>query len=333
MRLDSIQSLKSERGQASQPLYSAPLTLLPALPRTVFSEPLKRRILRLLAPVMFPFKLRAAQLRHGAALSDWDGLLACGYRFSGDWVQQQFARTVSGWTGKRVLIPGTHFNTKEAREWIDRPVSEVHLLDIVDWGPSLEAAAGQIQGFCKPTCTFHHGTLDRIPLADGSIDIIESRAVLEHVGNMVAAAAETARVLTPEGVALHSFGPLYFTHGGDHCISAYGVDHGFDHLLLDQASYMEAILDEEAFQKFGAEASDSRYWAIQQIFSYLKPQEYLETFAPYFDIVLKLGMISDQAVSFRRAHPSLWQSLLGQGLRESDLLIGSMTLILRKKNR
>lgn len=312
MRLESIEGIKKERGQGSQPLYSAPLTLLPALPSTAFSEPVKRRLLRAMALVMFPIKLRATRLRHGAALPDWDGVLACGYRFSGEWVQQQFAQTVGGWTGKRVLVPGTHFNTSEARQWFDRPVQEVHLLDIVNWGPSFEAAAGQIRNLCKPTCTFHHGTLDRIPLADGSIDVIESRAVLEHVGNMVATAAETARVLAPGGVALHSFGPLYFTHGGDHCISSYGVDHGFDHLLLDQASYTAAILNEEAFQRFGVEASDARYWAIQQIFSYLKPRQYLEAFAPYFDFVLKLGIISEQAVSFRganaqgvgRGHPS-----------------------------
>jgi len=287
--------------------------------------------MRGLAPLAFPLKLLTARRRHGDLLPGWSMQLTTGYHFSEDWIQRRFLGEAGCWDGKRVLIPGTNFNTREARQWFDRPAKELHLLDIVDWGPSFEACAGQLKQLCKPSLAFHHGTLDRLPLADESIDIIESRAVLEHVGNMDASASEMARILAPGGIAQHGFGPLYYTHGGDHCISAYGMEHGFDHLLLDDSDYLMALMDEAAFDRFGKNASDARYWAIQQIFSFLKPEEYLQAFAPHFDFIMTLGMINEQALLFRAARPDGWQFLLQQGLKESDLLIGSISVILRKK--
>lgn len=331
MRLESIQRIKSRRAIASQPLYPAPANPLELLAGSAPAPSLKRRVSKALAPAAFPLKWLGAKWSHRHSLSDWQGLLTSGYHFSQDWVQRRFAQAAGGWADKRVLLPGTNFNTNEARQWFARPVTDLHLLDIMDWGPSFEAASAQLRDLCPAKLTFHHGTLDALPLPDESIDVIESRAVLEHVGNMGATAAETARVLAPGGVALHGFGPLYYSHGGDHCIAACGQEHGFDHLLLDEASYVKALMDENAFAQYGLEASDARYWAIQQIFSYLKPQEYLEAFAPFFDFVLVLGMVNPQAVAFRKAHPETWRRMRDQGLAEADLLIGGMSLILRKK--
>lgn len=331
MRLDHIKHLKVSRASSSQSLYGPPdrplaVSLSGAQPTSI-----KRKLIKQMAPLGFPFKSWLSQQRHGSLLSSWNVRFTTGYHFSEDWVRMRFAQAAGALDGKRVLIPGTNFNTREAREWFDRPIKTLHLLDIVDWGPSFEASAEDLRQFCRPALEFHHGTLDHLSLPDDFIDLMESRAVLEHVGNMASSAAEMARVLAPGGVALHSFGPLYFTHGGDHCIASYGLEHGYDHLLLTEADYVKALMDEPVFQHFGKGASDARYWAIQQIFSYLKPEEYLQAFAPYFDFELILGLINEQALLFRAARPDLWQQLLQAGLKESDLLIGSLTVILRKK--
>jgi SAM-dependent methyltransferase len=331
MRLKDIEEIKASRSKASQPLYGAAETPLAVSMSGTERPTLKRRLMRLMAPLAFPWKLRSAMREYGNIVPDKDLQFTQGYHFAEDWVQGQFAKAAGSWEDKRVLIPGTHFNTKEARQWFDRPIKTLHLLDIMDWGPSFQAGAGQLRQMCRAGLEFHHGTLDHLPLPDESIDLMESRAVLEHVGNMSASAAEMARVLVRGGLALHGFGPLYFTHGGDHCIAAQGLEHGYDHLLLDEADYVKTLMDEALFDRLGKNASDARYWAIQQIFSYLKAEEYLAAFAPYFDFELMLGMINQQALAFRQARPDLWQKLLQAGLKESDLIIGSLTVILRKK--
>jgi SAM-dependent methyltransferase len=331
MRLEVIREIQRQRAGASQPLYPTPESLPTVKPEDGNPVSLKRRLMQSLAPVAFPLKSMRCRMSHQALFSDWQHRLSLGYRFSEEWLTRRFHQEIGSMEGRRVLIPGTHFNTREARRWFGRPVSELHLLDIVDWSPAFAAGAAELERLCRPKLSFHHGTLDKLPLADGAVDVMESCAVLEHVGNMKDSAKEMARILSPDGLALHRFGPLYFTHGGDHCSAALGLDHGYDHLLLDDAAYMQQLQDSERYDRLGKEASDSRYWALQGIFSFLKPQEYLDAFTPWFDLVEVLTIVSEEALAFRSARPDLWKILLNAGLEEKDLLIGSMSVILRKR--
>lgn len=332
MRLATIEQLKACRASSSQPLYGPPEKPLIADSFSSQAVPsLKRRCLDAVAPWIFPFKGWITRRRVGRLLPEHDIFLTKGYRFAQAWTQQRFLRDVGSLNQQQVLLAGTHFNTLEARQWFERPIQSLHLLDIVDWTSSFHAEAAHLKTLCRPNLQFHHGTLDRLPLPDASINLIESRAVLEHVGNMDASAAEMARVLAPGGHAFHGFGPLYFTHGGDHCIGTYGVDHGYDHLLLENETYQHKLRDETAFDQFGKEASDARYWAIQGIFSYLKPHEYLNAFAAHFDFKWILGIINEDALRFRASQPERWQQLIGAGLGESDLLIGSLIVLVKKK--
>jgi SAM-dependent methyltransferase len=330
MRLEFIHEIQKRRAAASQPLYPAPEALPTVKPACDYQVSLKRRLMQSLAPIAFPAKSMLCRKTHQAALAAWKHRVTTGYRFSEEWFTQRFHQEIGSLDGRRVLIPGTHFNTKEARRWFARPVSELHLLDIVDWSPAFVSGAAELERLCRPKLSFHHGTLDKLPLVDGVVDVMESCAVLEHVGNMKDSAKEMARVLSPGGLALHRFGPLYFTHGGDHASAALGLDHGYDHLLLDDAPYMKQLQDSALYERLGQEASDSRYWALQGIFSFLKPQEYLDAFTPWFELVEVLTVVSEEALAFRSARPDLWHSLLEAGVAETDLLIGSMSVILRK---
>jgi len=329
MRLTEIEAIKAAHCLASQPLYPAPETALQPLPAHHGRPTLKRRLLHSLSPWLLANKMPRWQREFGHLLPDCR--FTCGYRFTEGWVDRRFKQVAGSWQGQRVLLPGSHFNTQEARRWFPRPVKALHLLDIVDWTPSFDAANPQLQAICQAPLSFHHGTLDHLPLPDASIDLIESRAVLEHVGNLHDSATEMARVLAHGGLMLHAFGPLYYTHGGDHCIASLGLAHGFDHLLLDDADYEHQLRDEATFDRLGKEASDARYWALQRIFSYLRPSEYQQAFAPHFDTVESLAIINPMALAFRQLHPKSWQQLLAAGLNEADLLVGSLILILKKK--
>jgi len=330
MRLTDIETIKAERRRASQSLYPAPADLMKPLPPNLERSNLRHRLVQAISPWLLGWKMHRFDREFGYLLPGCR--FTCGYRFSDGWAWKRFEKVVGGWSGRRVLLPGSQFNTLEARRWFNRPVQELHLLDIVDWGPSFDAARDELQRLSRPKLSFHHGTLDKLPLPDGSVDLIESRAVLEHVGNMAASVAEMSRVLASGGLMFHAFGPLYFCHGGDHCIGSYGMEHGYDHLLLDEEAYTARLLDEGAFNSFGKEAFNSRYWAIQQIFSYLRPNEYLAAFSPHFEFVESLAIICQQALAFRQARPDLWNRLLESGLHEADLLIGGMFMIMKKKD-
>src|SRR5207244_4866495 len=113
-------------------------------------------------------------------------------------------------------------------------------LDLVDWTPSWEKAIGTLRSwYPNSQIDFVHGTIENMPFGDESFDLTVTSAVLEHVRNIRSMCNETARVLRRGGIAWHSFGPIYFTHGGDHTIGSLGGSHGFDHLLLSEKDYRD----------------------------------------------------------------------------------------------
>jgi ubiquinone/menaquinone biosynthesis C-methylase UbiE len=77
-----------------------------------------------------------------------------------------------------------------------RPEQEVELV-AVDISPE-ELALNEVA-----TATHVADVAESLPFADGAVDLMTSRMLLEHVADVRAAAANMARVLKPGGVALH----------------------------------------------------------------------------------------------------------------------------------
>jgi hypothetical protein len=140
--------------------------------------------------------------------------------------------------------------------------------------------------------------------------------------------SETARVLKPGGFDLHSFGPLYFSFGADHCIAAYGPDSGYDHLFLDEAECRKRISNRSFF---GAAAGnpDLAFWALNDQFSFATSAEYLQAFQARFELCFVGVKISQESLSFRE-RPNDWKRLLAAGISESDVLINGLSVVLRK---
>jgi 2-polyprenyl-6-hydroxyphenyl methylase/3-demethylubiquinone-9 3-methyltransferase len=64
--------------------------------------------------------------------------------------------------------------------------------------PSLAVAGRAVPKRFEPVA----GALERVPLADGSVDAVVAADVLEHVGDLPRVVAELARVLVPGGLLL-----------------------------------------------------------------------------------------------------------------------------------
>ncbi|OLE51012.1 MAG: hypothetical protein AUG51_24905 [Acidobacteria bacterium 13_1_20CM_3_53_8] len=228
---------------------------------------------------------------------------------------------------ERVFIPGCFVGGEDVQFWLRRGVKRLDGIDVLDLNTWPDITQQLAEHFMAKV-NFKRASIEEIPFESGYYDLLCTRAVLEHVHNLDAAARETARILRPGGWAWHEIGPLYYTHSGDHCISSYGDEHGYDHLLLDEHEYKAMVCDQE----FYSNEPDPycSYWAQHDQFSFALPDEYIETFTRYFNIRHTVLKLSGPGLWFREEKPEEWSILLDAGLRESDLLVKSIVVILQK---
>jgi SAM-dependent methyltransferase len=204
---------------------------------------------------------------------------------------------------------------------------DVYALD-EHWGRIVPA----LRGKWPAEIAFRQASIEHIPFENAAFDVIVTAAVLEHVRNLDAIVDETARVLKPGGYALHSFGPLYYCFGADHCIAAYGMAASYDHLLLSEADYRCRIEDREHL-KSATGNPDLAFWAVNDQISFATGSEYLAAFQRRFEIAYVVTKISPEAIGYRERFPERWGQLLEAGPAEADLLVKSLTVVLRRPER
>ena len=256
--------------------------------------------------------------------------LTIGERFANDMALQKLLIRLGPVTKKRVLIVGCYTGGEDVQFWLRRGVAALDGVDVYDLSATWQAVTPVLAArWGRPLC-FQQASVEQLPFADESFDLISSDAVMEHVRNLRAAAGEMARVLKPGGMALHSFGPIYTTFGGDHCIAAYGADHGYDHLLLDETEYRNMLADRALFRDVTGD-ENLAFWAENEQFSFACPSDYIQIFASHFNIAFTLLKISEQGLAFRRRRPDLWAELRSLGLAEENLLVKSIVCVLRKR--
>jgi SAM-dependent methyltransferase len=228
-----------------------------------------------------------------------------------------------------VFIPGCYVAGEDVQFWLRRHVNSLSGIDIYSLDRQWSHITKELERAYKTPVTFKQGSIENIPFEDKKFDVIVSDAVLEHVRNLRAMVSETFRVLKPGGYALHMFGPLYFSFGADHCISAYGEDHGYDHLLLPEDKYRESIAARNFFQEAAGNA-DLAFWAENDQFSFSTASDYIAAFREKFEVVHSVAKISEKSLSFRESHPEKWATLIDSGIFESDLMIKSLNLLVRR---
>lgn len=331
MRLAAIDNYKRHRSVSQQQLEQGLSRNLAYRPASDYKRNYFSQIKNFLHPKLH--RLSQSHWRNQAGLTscDWAISFSIDGKYTAGVIAERIHNSFTNIRKTNVLLPGCNFNSQETRDWLRLGSQSIALIDIVNWTDSPEYICERIFKEYRSNVSLNFGTLESLPFEQASFDIIETRAVLEHVGNFEAAAIEMARVLKPSGLCIHTFGPLYFSAGGDHCIGAYGKDHIFDHILLDEDLYQRRLRDELFFRNKDQAVSDSRFWAMKGIFSYLKPREYLTIFnSAGFDTEAH-AIISAEAISFRNRNPHQWHKLLKSGLTEEDLLVSGMIVFQRKR--
>lgn len=161
---------------------------------------------------------------------------------------------------------------------------------------------------------------------DASFDIVSSDAVFEHLKNLPEVLAEFHRILKPGGVLYATFGPLWYGYGGDHVSGYDAVTSGFNHLLLEGDEYQRYL------DGMGAHAHsehDGRTWIEHDLFSKLKPREYLKCLEDVGFKRLFVSAIVDPLGVACLKNPQFDKSRL-PNLDLLDLSVSGMTIIYQR---
>ena len=114
--------------------------------------------------------------------------------------------------------------------------------------------------------------------------------------------------------------------GGDHIGGE--LKNGYNHLLLAKDAYHRHL---QAQGEYKHHENDGRTWLYNDLFSYLKPHDYLDKlnnnnlFKEYVS-----GMIENRALNFKKKFPQDFEKLKTV-TDEQSLILTGMTIIYRKK--
>lgn len=289
-------------------------------------EPVKRLIRAYLYPLFNLLNHRRLKASYGDPRIDAD-LYLWGQR-GNDYERhrRRVARFVQIQSA-RILVAGCGTG-RDVESWVRLSPRSITGLDLFSYRRAWDMWQSQFATISPGVeVSFAQGNLEDLSqLPDASFDLISSDAVFEHVRDMPKVLAQFHRILKPGGVLYATFGPLWFGWGGDHVSGYDSVLSGFNHLTLKEAAY-RCYLDGLGTQEHSEH--DGRTWIDNDLFSRLKPLQYLQYLnAAGFKRLFVAEIIDPSAVACLE-HPDFDRGTL-QGVDEHDLLVSGMTIIYRR---
>lgn len=303
--------------------HTPPGYVLPSLMRF---DPLKRLIRKNVYPFFNRLHHMVLERRYGDERINAD-LYLWGQR--GNDYERQRRRVARYLTvkGSNMLVAGCGTG-RDVESWIRLAPKRIVGVDLFSYRRAWDLWESRFKKMAPDvSTTFIQGNLEKLDsFADSSFDLISSDAVFEHVRNMPNVLAEFHRILKPGGVLYATFGPLWFGWGGDHVSGYDTLLSGFNHLMLDSQEY-RAYLDRLGQQEHSEH--DGRTWIDNDLFSRMKPIEYLRCLDEAgFERIFVAEIIDPNAVSCLN-NPSFDRSLL-KNVDDHDLLVSGMTIIYRR---
>jgi SAM-dependent methyltransferase len=168
-----------------------------------------------------------------------------------------------------------------------------------------------------PETAFAVTDVSRLAIRAGSVDLVCSHSVLEHVVDLQSFLSEAHRVLRPSGVLYALFGPLWHTHGGSHV-----GDLAYDHLLLPP----EHVLERARTMGNGWE-----WWLERGLFNGLRLEDYLRMIEQRFRVVRLVLAGSPAGERFRDDNPVTWCRLTREH-SERDLLVRLVSVVAERRD-
>lgn len=242
------------------------------------------------------------------------------------------ARKPGGLKGNTVLVLGCGFGG-DAVAWLPLGPEKVIGVDIVNYGSCWRKAISQFSTRATKIEFLQHDLVadEWSFVKPGSVDVIFSYAVLEHISDLPLMAERARKALKPGGIFLASYGPLWYGPNGDHTFPRSEDDY-FNHLLLnddDYNDYVRGTIDQWKHLENGGEGP---FLLERGYFSFLRPEEYLTTFTSSgFEIVNSLLNVSSVAERYFKKFPYRLSQLKEKfSLKTLDLYVNGSTVILKK---
>ncbi len=206
-----------------------------------------------------------------------------------------------------ILVQGTGTGW-DVISWAGLGPRKIVATDLYAFDESWSAVAEHCRSRYGVDVEFRQAPLeDHAFLPDGSIDLCGSDAVLEHCRDVGGVLREAHRVLKRGGTLYSAHGPLWFCASGDHFSGRGGLEHVFNHLMLEPAAYDRYFKSQlqpvEDFQSGG------RYVELD-LFSRLTTAEYLAKYAEAgFAVDALILEVSSDALAFKRRFPARFAEL------------------------
>ncbi len=232
-----------------------------------------------------------------------------------------------------LLVQGTGTGW-DVISWAKLRPLKIIAIDLFEFEESWEQIAKHCQKLYNVEVLFCRAPLENVSfIQDSTIDIIASDAVYEHCRNLIDVMKESFRILRPGGVIYATYGPLWYSAGGDHFSGRGGLQQSFNHILMDTDEYKEYVNSYlnniEDFQSGG------RYIALD-LFSHLTTSRYVKTFKDNgFNIQELILEISSASIQFRKKYPVIFEQIVSRNADNcciDDFLIKANFVLLKKTN-
>jgi hypothetical protein len=135
------------------------------------------------------------------------------------------------------------------------------------------------------------------------------------------------RVLSNDGLIYSTFGPLWNCWGGDHISGSDSFDNGYNHILLEKGEYKEYL---DLFGEYSHDSGDGRTWIYNDLFSYYKPSDYIQSLRDAgFSFLWKSVILDPRSIKFLN-NKKVKSELTKKSLTDEDLIVSGMTIIVQK---
>ncbi len=299
------------------------------LPAASMGERLKRLLRRVLYPfygyVVDAWIRRQGYARMGLEADFW----LWGQRGNDYAALRRRVNRIAPIRGKRVVIAGCGTG-RDILSWLPHEPQLLLGVDYFNYERAWKALRDSAhRRYPRTELTFQQSDLARMDdIPSESVDLIGSDAVFEHLRNLPEVLREFHRILSPGGVVYATFGPLWYCWGGDHFSGHENILTGYNHLLQEPEAY-EAYLHEAGPHSHSEH--DGRTWITNDLFSRMRPVEYLTALdGAGFDRRWIGSIVEPRAVECLKRSAPIREKLLSR-YDKLDLIITGMIIIYQKR--
>lgn len=246
-------------------------------------------------------------------------------------VLRRKANSINSIKGKSIFIAGCGTG-RDIPSWLNYNPQKITAVDYFNYQESWDFLKKMFkQKWPNTKVEFLQADLENLSqFRPESYDFISSDAVLEHTKNLEKVLNEFYKILKKDGLLYSTFGPIWSGYHGDHFSGWDEIENGYNHLLLDKESYIKYV---ESREYFGHSEDDGRTWIENNLFSYLRPSDYIHLLEKTnFKKIFTKVLIEPNALKCLKKRSDIKEKLLNQYLL-MDLLITGMSIFFKKSNK